>query len=60
MKSVARDEWNIGVVPQTVADIALNGITRPVHWLTPIPGAYWPIHSAIDARTAAMSSWPKC
>jgi hypothetical protein len=29
--------WNIGVVPQSAADIVANGITRPVHWLTTRP-----------------------
>jgi hypothetical protein len=33
----ARDEWNIGVVAQTIEDITLRGIQEPVHWLKPDP-----------------------
>lgn len=37
MASFARDEWNLGVVPQTVADIVERGIVEPVHWVEPDP-----------------------
>nr|WP_294550791.1 hypothetical protein [uncultured Rhodopila sp.] len=27
-----REEWNIGVVPQTIGDIVRHGITKPIEW----------------------------
>jgi hypothetical protein len=34
---LARDEWNIGVVDQTIDDIARHGIEKPVRWFPPHP-----------------------
>jgi hypothetical protein len=36
----ARDEWNIGIVHQTIEDIARHGIEQPVHWF---PADSWRI-----------------
>lgn len=36
LERVSREEWNLGVVPQTIQDIAKNGITTPVRWLDPM------------------------
>ena len=32
----ARDEWGLGVVPQSAEDIVRNGISQPVNWLPQI------------------------
>lgn len=34
-----REDWNLGIVRQPAADVALNGLRRPVEWLPPAPGA---------------------
>ncbi len=34
---IGHDEWNIGLVPQSAADIAANGLVQPVRWLNPGP-----------------------
>jgi hypothetical protein len=36
-RSFAREEWNLGVVRQTVTDIVARGIVKPVHWVEPDP-----------------------
>jgi hypothetical protein len=36
----ARDEWNLGIVDQTVQDIVRHGIQRPIVWF---PGSSWRI-----------------
>jgi len=36
LERVAREEWNIGVVHQQIADISQRGIVGPVEWLPPL------------------------
>jgi hypothetical protein len=36
-RALAYELWNVGVVPQSAADIVARGIVAPVHWL-PEPG----------------------
>jgi hypothetical protein len=34
---LAREEWNLGVIHQSIEDIACNGIQQPVRWFPPDP-----------------------
>jgi hypothetical protein len=36
LERVSREEWNIGVIRQTAADIVQNGIVKPVYWAEPL------------------------
>lgn len=36
LERVSREEWNIGVVPQSISDIARRGLTQRVRWLPPM------------------------
>jgi hypothetical protein len=43
----SREDWNLGVIPQSVEDIVRHGITRPIHW--------WP-----DCKPYEMFADPSC